>query len=73
MAVGTVTVTAKAGPNITNTSVVFPLTNSVLFDLAREVLTLNVNGTIKDFDFNSVGTITFTVAASGGNATIAVS
>jgi len=73
MAVATTTVTAKAGPGIQATAQVFTNCTDVFFDYAHEILRFTSNGVIKEFDFNSVSTITMTVTGAGGNATLTLS
>lgn len=73
MASGTVTVTAKTGPALAVTAAALTNCTDVDFNLAREVLSINTNGQIREFDFAVVATVTFTLAAANGNATVTVS
>lgn len=67
-----ITVTAVAGPARTLTSGLFSNAQAVHFDLVSNTFTVVASdGSIKNFDWQSIGTVTFTV--SGGNGTIAVS
>ena len=71
MSSAAVTVTAKAGPAIQATTLAIQNVTLLTFDFGKEVVTMFVGGSVeREFDFTSVGTITFTVSAAGGNGTI---
>lgn len=66
-----VTVTAVAGPGKTLTAGSFTNCDQVTFNLGNNTFTINSNGAINNFDWQSVATVTFTV--SGHNGTITIS
>lgn len=66
----TVTVTAVAGPGRTLTSGSFTNVSEVNFKLGNNTFTLTSNGAIKEFDWQSIATVTFTV--SGHNGTVSI-
>jgi hypothetical protein len=75
MPTGVATITAKAGPNITNTAVVLSGITAYSVDIARQVLQFyqgsQLTGPAKEFDLT--GVTTFTTTISGGNFTITIS
>lgn len=71
MASGTVTITSTTGPGLTVTSMVLTNVSDIRFDLSKNMIYVVSNGIIKEFAYNAVATVTFTI--SGVTATIAVS
>lgn len=75
MPVGTATVTAKTGPNITNTAIVLAGVTSLSFDIKRGVIQIyqgnELTGPAKEYDVT--GITTFTIATPGTNPTITIS
>lgn len=75
MPVGTATVTAKTGPNITNTAQILAGVTSLSFDIKRQVIQIyqgnELTGPAKEYDVT--GITTFTIATPGTNPTITIS
>lgn len=65
------TITAKTGPAVQNTAIVYTNVTSIRYDLAMMLLIIVTNGQIKEFDLTGVTTVTTTV--SGVNYTITIS
>jgi hypothetical protein len=73
MPTGAATITAKTGPAVQNTAIALANVNSMKYDVARSVLTVEQSSPagIKEYDLGGVTTATITI--SGGNFTFVVS
>ncbi len=74
----TVTVTAKSGPNITNTAVVFTGITGVLFLPDRRILQLFTGGDTNsppehEFDLTGVTSISGSIAGTAGTLSLTIS
>lgn len=74
----TVTVTAKSGPNISNTAAVFSGLTGVLWLPDRKILQLFTGGDTnsppeKEFDLTGTTTLTATIAGTAGTLTFTLS
>lgn len=70
MALASVTITATTGPGDTVTAAVFTNVSSIVFDLAANMIRLVTNGINKEFAYDAVATVTYTI--SGETATITI-
>ena len=75
MAIGSATVTAKTGPAVQNTSIVFAGITSIVFDIKRQVVQIyqgnELTGPSREFDLTGVTTITDSISVT--NHTIVIS
>lgn len=74
----TLTITAKAGPNIQNTAAVFTGLTGVLFLPDRKILQAFTGGDTnsppeKEFDLTGVTTCTVTIAGTAGTVAFTIS
>ena len=67
----TATVTSDTGPAIQSTSVVYGNVTSVEFLIDKSIIRIVSNCRIIDFDYASIGTVTYTI--DGANATVTIS
>lgn len=64
------TVTAKTGPNVTNTAIVLTNVTRLNYDISGLVLFITSNGVIKQYDLSGVTTVTTTISGTTFTVTI---
>lgn len=71
MPTGTVTITGALGPGDAVTNLVIENVSSILFDLARNVVSITAGIKTTEFSYDGIDTVTYTI--NGTTATISIS
>ena len=73
MPLGTATVTAKTGPNVSNTAIALANVSSVTYDNNRMMLFVTQQNPARTVEYDLTGVTTATITITSGNFVFAVS